>query len=108
MDTNTFFVLTVVMISIVILSGFMLYKLPGLTRPDIYFSVTIKPEFRQSQGAREALAGYQREIIIHSLIGIGLIILAIRLGGIYFLPIRVCLCVCVCACVSVTKLYPFL
>jgi uncharacterized membrane protein len=79
MQGNFFFMLTILMISTVVLSGFLLYKLPGLTRPDIYFSVTIRPDFRQSESAREIQASYRRQIILHSLIGIALIILAIRL-----------------------------
>jgi uncharacterized membrane protein len=79
MHADAFFILTVLMISTVVLSGLLLYKLPGLTRPDIYFSVTIKPDFRQSESAREVLARYQREIVVQSLLALALIILAIRL-----------------------------
>lgn len=78
MHTDALFIYTVVMIMTVAFSGLLLYKLPGLTRPDLYFSVTIKPGFRQSEGAREILARYQREIIIHTLVGIGVILVAAR------------------------------
>ena len=79
MHASPLFVLTVLMFSTVVLSGLVLYKLPGLTRPDIYFSVTVKPDFRSSDIAREILSGYRRETGIHSLIGIALIVLAVRL-----------------------------
>ncbi|MGE5327449.1 MAG: DUF1648 domain-containing protein [Deltaproteobacteria bacterium] len=79
MHANDFIPLMVVMISTVILSGFLLYKLPGLTRPDIFFSVTIQPDFRESESAQAIVARYRREIVLHSLIGIALIVLVVLL-----------------------------
>jgi uncharacterized membrane protein len=48
------------------------YAMPQLTRRDIFFSVTVAPEFRASIEAREILGDYRRGIVIVTLITLAL------------------------------------
>lgn len=43
---------------------------PGLTRPELFFSVTVNPSFRTSETGRDILRQYKRNIIIFALIAL--------------------------------------
>lgn len=49
----------VVLALAVLLTGGLLHVLPGLTRPDIFFAVTVEPEFRRSPEARRVFSRYR-------------------------------------------------
>jgi uncharacterized membrane protein len=75
---NPHLILMVLVVSILGLSGLFLYLLPGLTRPDIYFAVTVQPDFRETPDGRDIQARYQREIVISTLIAIALLVGAVQ------------------------------
>ncbi len=64
-------------IVMVLLIGALNYAMPHLTRRDIFFSVTVAPEFRRTPEARQILAAYQRGIIVSS--GITVVVMAMAL-----------------------------
>jgi len=53
----------------------LLSYMPRWTRPDIYFSVTVQPEFRHTPEAKRIEQRYRRQVALHSLIGSGLVLL---------------------------------
>jgi uncharacterized membrane protein len=52
---------------------------PRLSRPDLFFAVTVHPSFRQSPDGREILRQYDRAVVLVSLLGL-LLIGFIQLG----------------------------
>jgi len=70
---NAFFD-TLLFLFIVILVGGLLYGLPRLTRPDVYFAVTVPPAFRDAPEGREILARYRLQTVLSSLLALGLVI----------------------------------
>ncbi|MGH9449613.1 MAG: DUF5808 domain-containing protein [Terriglobia bacterium] len=55
-------------------AGGIFALLPFWSRPSIYFAITVLPEFRHSPEGRRILRGYQKDVLIHSLIGLGLLL----------------------------------
>ncbi|MGH9398682.1 MAG: DUF5808 domain-containing protein [Terriglobia bacterium] len=53
--------------------------LPFWSRPTIYFSITVLPEFKHSPEGRRILRRYQTDVLIHSLIGLGLFLAGLKL-----------------------------
>jgi uncharacterized membrane protein len=47
---------------------------PRLSRPDLFFAVTVNPSFRQSPAGREILRRYDRSVVIVALMGFLLIV----------------------------------
>jgi uncharacterized membrane protein len=62
--------------ALVLLIGALEYAMPQLTRRDIFFSVTVAPEFRESTQAQQILAGYRRGIVVVTSITLVLILLS--------------------------------
>jgi uncharacterized membrane protein len=58
--------------------GVLFYLLPRLTRPDLYFAITVPPGFRDGAEGVDILRRYRREVWIHSLIALALILLSAR------------------------------
>lgn len=56
-------VVRIVLLALVTLSAIAHWLLPRLTRPDIYFAVTVAPEFRDSAEGRLILRQYRRGLI---------------------------------------------
>lgn len=52
--------------------------IPELTRPGIFFSVTVDPAFRKSDAGRRILAGYRRAVTAGGALGIALVLLLAR------------------------------
>ena len=52
------------------------YILPGLTRPDLYFAVTVDPAFRRTPPGRHILSHYRVQILAHTLIAFTICIVA--------------------------------
>jgi uncharacterized membrane protein len=60
------------------MGGVTMYLLPRLTRPDLYFAITVPPDFRDSAEGVRILRRFRREVWIHSLIGLVLVLLSLR------------------------------
>ncbi|HVT15699.1 MAG TPA: DUF5808 domain-containing protein [Thermoanaerobaculia bacterium] len=69
--TSTF-ELTAVTAGILVLVAVLAYLTPGLTRPDLFFAVTVPASFRGTPEARDILRRYRAWVVIHSLIALGL------------------------------------
>lgn len=72
---------------IVGVNGVLWYLLPRLTRPDLYFAITVPPGFRDGTEGLEILRRFRREIWIHSLIALLLILLSVRARPIMLLAV---------------------
>jgi hypothetical protein len=66
--------------AMVLLIGALQYAMPQLTRREIFFSVTVAPEFRATPRARQILASYRRGIVIVTLIALVLTAAVLRRG----------------------------
>ncbi len=58
-------------IAMVLLIGLLQYAMPQLTRSDIFFSVTVAADFRDTAAARRILAAYRRGIVAVTLTALG-------------------------------------
>ncbi len=52
----------------------LLIFMPRWTRPDIYFSVTVRRDFRDTPEAREIERRYKRQVVVHALIACGIVL----------------------------------
>jgi len=59
------------------LNGVLMYLLPRLTRPDLYFAITVPADFRDSVEGADILRRYRLEVLIHSLIALALVLLSL-------------------------------
>ena len=59
-----------VMAFVVVLCLVLYYLMPRFTRPDVYFAVTVPPEFRDSEEGWSILRGYRVGVVIFSLLGL--------------------------------------
>ena len=57
---------------VLVLLGAMLHALPGWTRPDVFFAVTIDPAFRKSGAARAILVRYRMILWAGTAVAVGL------------------------------------
>ncbi len=78
MNTSSFLLPSLVMILMIVLLVVLYYVIPRLTRPDIYFAVTVLPDFRDSAEGRAILGRYRVELVIY-----GIIAIAVALGGLW-------------------------
>lgn len=60
--------------AIVVLVGGLLFWLPRLTRPDLYFAVTVPPNFRDSAEGRAILSRYRRVTLLSSAVALALVL----------------------------------
>jgi uncharacterized membrane protein len=58
----------------------MSYLVPRLTRPDIYFAVTVPPEFRNSEEGRSILARYRVAVAIFGVLALVIVLAATRIS----------------------------
>jgi uncharacterized membrane protein len=56
------------------------YLMPRLTRPDIYFAVTVPPEFRDSAEGWSILKGYRVEVTIFGVLALLMVLAAARIS----------------------------
>ena len=70
--------------AMVLLLGALEYAMPQLTRHDIFFSVTVPPEFRSSPEGAAILAGYRRGIVAVTTVVLFLALLNARYGSDFF------------------------
>ena len=59
-------------------AGGVFALLPLWSRPTIYFSITVLPAFKHSPEGRGILRRYQTDVLIHSLIGLGLFLAGLK------------------------------
>jgi len=78
MSTPSFMLPSVIMILIIALLVVISYVIPRLTRPDIYFAVTVLPDFRDSAEGRATLIRYRVEMVTF-----GIIAIAVALSGLW-------------------------
>jgi uncharacterized membrane protein len=69
-----------------ILQAVALYLLPGWTRRDMYFAVTVRPGFRDSPDGKLILRRYRIELMALSALTLAAALAGIRLLGAAFLP----------------------
>jgi hypothetical protein len=69
---------------IAILNAVILWFMPRLTRPDLYFAVTIPPGFRDEPEGKSILQRYRTELILASVLALALFIGAVVWFGIRF------------------------
>jgi uncharacterized membrane protein len=73
---NALWTTTVVLFALVLaLIGGLLFYLPRLTRPDLYFAVTVQSGFRDSPEGRAILSGYRMWIVVSSALAIALVMI---------------------------------
>ena len=56
---------------LILMSG-LFHLIPILTRPDVFFAVTVAPEFRRTSGARRILLRYRAIVWSFTLVATGL------------------------------------
>jgi uncharacterized membrane protein len=78
MSTPSFVLPSVIMILIIGLLVVLYYVMPRLTRPDIYFAVTVTPDFRDSAEGGAILGRYRVEVVVY-----GIIAIAVALSGLW-------------------------
>ncbi len=72
-------------------TGILLHLVPRLSRPEIYFSITVPPSFRNTSDALRIFRRYHLWVSLHTLIAIALVLGASSLGRpVFFLfPIAI-------------------
>lgn len=75
--------------AMVIFLGAMLAWMPNVSRREIYFSVTVPADFRETSGARAVLRRYRLAILIHTLIALGFVLAGPLLGNLFLQPIAI-------------------
>jgi uncharacterized membrane protein len=71
---------------IAILNAAILWFMPRLTRPDLYFAVTVAPGFRDEPDGKVILGRYRRELILVSVLAFFVFVAGTALVGIGFAP----------------------
>ncbi|MFZ0962699.1 MAG: DUF5808 domain-containing protein [Terriglobia bacterium] len=71
---SPFLTVTLPFLLSIILVGGLLYWMPGLTRPDLYFAVTVPPTFRDTDEGHRILGSYRTRVLISSLLALGLVL----------------------------------
>jgi uncharacterized membrane protein len=64
---NAFVDLSAPFALVVLLTGVLFYWMPRLTRPDLYFAVTVAADFRDSAAGRALLSRYRLKVVLASL-----------------------------------------
>jgi len=80
MGTELLVVSELFSIFVVCFVGVLLYLLPRLTRPDIYFATTVTRDFRDTTDGARILRHYRVETVVHSCIGLLLVLGSARIG----------------------------
>ncbi|HXX46547.1 MAG TPA: hypothetical protein VEJ38_17630 [Candidatus Acidoferrales bacterium] len=61
-------------LAIAALVGWLFWQLPTWSRPGIFFAVSVVPGFRDSAEAARILRDYRIQVLIHVVVGFGLIV----------------------------------
>jgi len=67
---------TVLFVGLFVLMGGLFHIIPGLTRPDLFFAVTVAPEFRTSPDAQRILRRYRAMVWMTTLVASWLVVAA--------------------------------
>ena len=59
---------------VILLLGFLWFRMPHLTRPDIFFAITVKPSFRKTPEAIDILRKYNVQIFVHTAIAFAVVV----------------------------------
>jgi uncharacterized membrane protein len=80
---NALLDLTAPFVLVVVLTAVLFYLMPRLTRPDLYFAVTVPPDFRDSQPGRTLLTSYRARIVLASAAALAFLVagLVVQEGG---------------------------
>src|ERR1700745_2249440 len=71
---------------IALLYATILWFIPRLTRPDLYFAVTVPPGFRDESEGKLILSRYRRNLMLVSIMALILFVAGIVLLGAGFAP----------------------
>src|SRR5579863_4967398 len=74
---NALIDLTAPFVFVVALTSLLFFWMPRLTRPDLYFAITVEPGFRDSEEGRALLSQYRFKVVTASLVATGML----ALGG---------------------------
>ena len=77
MNTPSFLLPSLIMILMIGLLVVLYYVMPRLTRPDIYFAVTVMPDFRDSAEGRAILGRYRVEVVVYGIIAIAVALIGL-------------------------------
>jgi len=80
-------VLAVTIGGLVILIAAILWFMPRLTRPDLYFAVTVPPEFRDGAEGKSILQRYRTELVVASVLALALFVGGVVWFGIGFVSV---------------------
>lgn len=61
------------LVAILLLLAVFFHYLPEITRPDIFFAVTVRPSFRDTPEAQQIVRRFRTAVWVHSLIGLAAI-----------------------------------
>ena len=81
------FVLAATIGALVILIAAILWFMPRLTRPDLYFAVTVPPEFRDGAEGKSILQRYRTELVLASVLALALFVGGVVWFGIGFVSV---------------------
>ena len=79
MSTSSLFGPGLIMVFVIGLNLVIFYLLPRLTRPDVYFAVTVPPEFRDSEEGCSILKRYGVEVTIFGVLALLIVLAGIRI-----------------------------
>lgn len=64
------------LVAVLLLLAVFFHYLPEITRPDIFFAVTVRPSFRATPEARQIVRRFRATVWVHSLIGLAVVCVA--------------------------------
>ncbi|HTU36056.1 MAG TPA: DUF5808 domain-containing protein [Candidatus Acidoferrum sp.] len=65
------------LVAILLLLAVFFHYLPEITRPDIFFAVTVRPSFRDRPEAREIVRRFRGAVWVHTLIGLAAVFVSV-------------------------------
>jgi hypothetical protein len=72
----------------IFLIAFFYHFLPALTRSDIFFAVTVAPDYRRTKEARRALRQFRISLWLCSFIALGIVLWGLETGHFRFVIVR--------------------
>jgi uncharacterized membrane protein len=69
-----------------VLNAVLFWFMPRLTRPDLYFAVTVAPGFRDGPEGKSILRRYRTELIIGSVLALTAVVAGVSWLGVRFVP----------------------
>jgi uncharacterized membrane protein len=81
----------IILLGLGLLSALAHWFMPRLTRPDLYFSITVAPDFRDSAAGRLVLRGYRSGVIGVSVVALSLLAALAFTAALPFAPLALLL-----------------